>query len=167
MTCTAAEAARGGDEPGRANGRASSASWRSKTSGAGEEREILKRSDFAGAEVWMGATRAALRRRGRAEAEERGPRARDWPLYVCNAEARQDGEGGGRRRWEGAPAAVAGDGAARKRQVARGAAAGRNHRQGPQELRAHAQPAARHQVTNSPHPVSSRPFLADIFFFGS
>jgi hypothetical protein len=52
-----AEAARGRDEPGRAH---SPASWRSKTSGAGEERETL-----------MGATRAALRRsEGRARARE-------------------------------------------------------------------------------------------------
>jgi 1-phosphatidylinositol-4-phosphate 5-kinase len=50
----------------------------------------------------------------------RAARGRERLLVVepdGDGEARQDdGEGGGRRRWEGAPAAVAGDGAARKRQ---------------------------------------------------
>jgi hypothetical protein len=48
--------------------------------------------------------------------EERGPRATGWSLYMCDGEAHQDGEGGGRRRWQGAPDAIAGDGAACKRQ---------------------------------------------------
>jgi hypothetical protein len=128
---------------------ASSASWRSKTSGAGEERENFEKDP-----TLMGATRAALRRRGREQAEERGPRAGERLVVELDG----DGEGGGRRRWEGAPAAVAGDGAARKRQVARPAAAGRDHRQGPQELRAHAQPAARHQVTHPRAPPAFRFF---------
>ncbi|RLN38666.1 hypothetical protein C2845_PM01G15540 [Panicum miliaceum] len=85
----------------------------------------------------MGTTRAALRRGG-----ARVTRDEDND----DEKARRDGEGGGRWRWEGAAAAVAGDGALRRRQVARPAAAGRDHRQGPQELRAHAQPAARHQI---------------------
>lgn len=146
----------GGDEPGRehspqlggagrggaASGRASSAWWRSKTSGGhGEERETLKGSGFAeAAGLWMGTstTRAALPRGG-------GARATPLEDQDDDEGARRDGEGGGRRRWEGAAAAVAGDGALR-RQVAWPAAPGRDHSQGPQELRAHAQPAARHQV---------------------
>jgi hypothetical protein len=75
-----------------ANGRASSVSWRSKTSGAGEERETLKRSDFAGAEVWMGATRAALRRRGRAGG---GARAAGERLAIVRVQR------GGTPRWSG------------------------------------------------------------------
>jgi len=119
VTCVAVGAARGGgDEPGRAHssagraasGRASSASWRSKTSGGrGEERETLKGSGFAGgAGLWMGTTRAALLPRG-------GARATLLEDQDDDEGARRDGEGGGRRRWEGAAAAVAGDGALRRR----------------------------------------------------
>lgn len=75
---------------------------------AGEERETLKGSGFAGgAGLWMGTTRAALPRGGaRATLEEDED---------DDEGARRDGEGGGRRRWEGAAAAVAGDGALRRR----------------------------------------------------
>jgi hypothetical protein len=151
-----------GDEPGRAHssagraasGRASSASWPSKTSGGGgEERETLKGSGSAGvAGLWMGTTRAALPRGGaRATLLEKDEDDDEG--------ARRDGEGGGRRRWEGPAAAVAGDRALRRRS-ARAAAAGRDHSQGPQELRAHAEPAARHQVgACPPYPAVSHFFI--------
>jgi hypothetical protein len=103
--------------------------------------ETLKRSEIAGGRglLWMGAPRAALwrrTRRGRGGAGGDGARsaAGDGDGEEEDEEARQDGEGGGRWRGQGPAAAVAGDGAACRRQVARGAAAGRDHRQGPQEL---------------------------------
>ena len=153
MTCVAAGAARGwetnpGEHTARRGGQRAGARARrrggAKLPGAGEERETMKRSGFAGPRVWMGTTRAALRRGGARVTREEDEDDDEG--------ARRDGEGGGRRRWEGAAAAVAGDGALRRRQVARPAAAGRDHRQGAQELRAHAQPAARHQVGAHPRP---------------
>jgi hypothetical protein len=92
-----------------ASGRASSASWRSKTSGAGGGERNFERTQFCGggAGLWMGTTRAALPR-GVARATLLEDEDDDEG-------ARRDGEGGGRRRWEGAAAAVAGDGALRRR----------------------------------------------------
>jgi hypothetical protein len=132
-----------------ANGRA-----RARRRGGAKLPGRERRENFEKDPTLMGATRAALRRRGREQAEERGPRAGERLVVELDG----DGEGGGRRRWEGAPASVAGDGATRERQVARSAAAGRDHRQGPQELRAHAQPAARHQVTHPRAPPAFRFF---------
>lgn len=154
VTCVGAGRARGGEtNPGehtaRRGGQRAGARARrrggAKLPGAGEERETMKRSGFAGARVWMGTTRAALWRGG-----ARATRGEDEEDDDDDEGPRRDGEGGGRRRWEGAAAAVAGDGALRRRKVARPAAARRDHRQGPQELRAHAQPAARHQVGARP-----------------